>query len=128
MPGQMETYESEKGDSSSRLLRRWCHRDQGKPRFFLNAVQTRSTTTEASHGSTAASTSLAVTRIMQRWSIGQRRRKHGLQYGCCRMIVCRGVTGAVPNGSVGPKIATAGRPTAAATCMAPESLPIKTWH
>ena len=35
----------------------------------------------------------------------------------------RGVTGAVPNGSVGPKTATTGRLTAAATCIAPESLP-----
>src|SRR5258708_36550314 len=44
------------------------------------------------------------------------------------MILQRGVTGAVPNGSVGPKTATTGRPTAAATCMAPESLPMKRWH
>ena len=40
----------------------------------------------------------------------------------------RGVTGAVPSGSVGPNTATIGRPTAAATCIAPESLPIKRWH
>ena len=39
-----------------------------------------------------------------------------------------GVTGAVPNGSVGPKIATTGNPTADATCIAPESFPIKSWH
>src|SRR6202166_1051142 len=43
-------------------------------------------------------------------------------------MVWRGVTGAVPYGSVGPKIATVASPTAAATCMAPESLPTKTWH
>ena len=43
-------------------------------------------------------------------------------------MVQRGVTGAVPFGSVGPKIATTGRPTAEATCMAPESLPMKRWH
>src|SRR5216683_7919195 len=40
----------------------------------------------------------------------------------------RTVTGAVPNGSVGPNTATTGRPTAAATCIAPESLPMKRWH
>jgi hypothetical protein len=39
-----------------------------------------------------------------------------------------GVTGAVPNGSVGPKIATTGNPTADATCIAPESFPMKSWH
>src|SRR6266852_1449124 len=39
-----------------------------------------------------------------------------------------GVTGAVPSGSVGPKTATTGKPTAAATCIAPESLPRKRWH
>src|SRR6266853_2931581 len=44
------------------------------------------------------------------------------------MMLQRGVTGAVPNGSVGPNTATTGRPTAAATCMAPESLPMKRWH
>src|SRR5260370_33682726 len=44
------------------------------------------------------------------------------------MMLQRGVTGAVPNGSVGPNTATPGRPTAAATCMAPESLPMKRWH
>ena len=44
------------------------------------------------------------------------------------MTVQRGVTGAVPSGSVGPKTATTGRPTAAATCIAPESLPRKRWH
>src|SRR5213078_4184753 len=43
------------------------------------------------------------------------------------MLQC-GVTGAVPYGSVGPKMATIGRPTAAATCIAPESLPMKRWH
>src|SRR5882762_8795317 len=43
-------------------------------------------------------------------------------------MVMRGVTGAVPLGSVGPKMATTGRLTAAATCMAPESLPRKRWH
>src|SRR5215470_6509323 len=40
----------------------------------------------------------------------------------------RGVTGAVPWGSVGPNTATTGSPTAAATCIAPESLPINRWH
>src|SRR5437762_5409377 len=40
----------------------------------------------------------------------------------------RGVTGAVPCGSVGPNTATMGRPTAAATGIAPESLPMKSWH
>src|SRR5690242_21140951 len=65
---------------------------------------------------------------MQRWSVGQRRRKHGLQYGFSCTILKRVVTGAVPKGSVGPKTATTGRPTAAATCMAPESFPTKTWH
>src|SRR2546421_9255949 len=40
----------------------------------------------------------------------------------------RDVTGAVPNGSVGPNSATTGKPTAAATCIAPESLPTKRWH
>src|SRR6202049_1741972 len=123
----METYEIEKRDSSSRLLRKWCRRDREKRRV-LGGGQTRSTTTEASQGSTAASTSLVVMRVMNQWSMGQRRRKQGLQYGCSRTIVQRGVTGAVPNGSVGPKMATAGSPTAEATCMAPESLPIKTWH
>src|SRR5437762_13930713 len=43
------------------------------------------------------------------------------------MLQC-GVTGAVPYGSVGPKMASIGRPTAAATCIAPESLPMKRWH
>ena len=43
-------------------------------------------------------------------------------------MVQRGVTGAVPKGSVGPNTATMGRPTAAATCIAPESLPTKRWH
>src|SRR6202795_2465083 len=38
------------------------------------------------------------------------------------------VTGAVPFGSVGPNTPTMGRPTAAATCIAPESLPMKSWH
>src|SRR6202790_2162478 len=65
---------------------------------------------------------------MQRWSIGQRRRKHGLQKGFSWTIVQRGVIGAVPWGSVGPKMATMGRPTAAATCIAPESLPTKRWQ
>src|ERR1700722_7128839 len=65
---------------------------------------------------------------MQRWSVGHRRKKHGLQYGFSCTIVHFGVTGAVPNGSVGPKIATTGNPTADATCIAPESLPIKSWH
>src|SRR5712692_9902133 len=40
----------------------------------------------------------------------------------------RGVTGAVPDGSVGPNTATVGSPTAAATCITPESLPMKRWH
>src|SRR5271154_3049749 len=40
----------------------------------------------------------------------------------------RGVTGAVPKGSVGPNTATTGRPTAAATCIAPESFPTNRWH
>src|SRR6266852_8673914 len=40
----------------------------------------------------------------------------------------RGVTGDVPYGSVGPNTATIGNPTAAATCIAPESLPMKRWH
>src|SRR5580704_422095 len=43
-------------------------------------------------------------------------------------MVQRGVTGAVPSGSVGPKIATTGNPTEEATCIAPESLPTKRWH
>ena len=34
----------------------------------------------------------------------------------------------MPRGSVGPKTATTGSPTAAATCIAPESLPMKRWH
>src|SRR5690349_13712988 len=76
----------------------------------------------------AASTAAGVTALMQRWSVGQRRRKHGLQYGFSCTILKRVVTGAVPKGSVGPKTATTGRPTAAATCMAPESFPTKTWH
>src|ERR1700704_5032360 len=43
-------------------------------------------------------------------------------------MVHRGVIGAVPYGSVGPKMATTGKPTAAATCIAPESLPINNWQ
>ena len=38
-------------------------------------------------------------------------------------MVQRVVTGAVPLGSVGPNTATTGNPTAAATCIAPESFP-----
>ncbi len=63
---------------------------------------------------------------MQRWSTGQRRRKHGLQETVSRIKVNCSVTGAVPSGSVEPKIPITGRPAAAATCMAPESLPINT--
>jgi hypothetical protein len=33
---------------------------------------------------------------MQRWSVGQRRKKHGLQYGFSCTMLQRGVTGAVP--------------------------------
>src|SRR5258705_650202 len=43
-------------------------------------------------------------------------------------MVQRVVIGAVQWESVGPKIATTGRPTAAATCIAPESLPTKSWQ
>src|SRR6202035_4827082 len=60
--------------------------------------------------------------------MGQRRRKQGLQYGFSCTTVQRGVMGAVPCESVGPKIATTGSPTAAATCIAPESLPTNNWQ
>jgi len=33
---------------------------------------------------------------MQRWSVGQRRKKHGLQYGFSCTMLQRGVTGEVP--------------------------------
>ena len=64
-------------------------------------------------------------RVMQRWSTGQLRRKHGLQETASRINVNCGVTGDVPSGSVEPKMPMTGSPAAAATCMAPESLPIK---
>src|ERR1700752_3457261 len=76
----------------------------------------------------AASTISGVTAFMQRWSVGHRRKKQGLQYGLCWTRLKRGVTGAVPSGSVGPKMATTGKPTAAATCIAPESFPKNRWH
>src|SRR5579862_6095916 len=65
-------------------------------------------------------------RVMQRWSTGQVRKKHGLQETGSRIKLNCCVTGAVPSGSVEPKIPITGIPAAAATCMAPESLPIKT--
>src|SRR3984957_21193450 len=107
----METYENEKCDSSSRLPQKWCRLDREKQRL-LDGDQARSTATEVNQGSTAASTALVVIRVMQRWSMGQRRRKHGLQYDCSRTIVWRGGTGAGPNGSAGPKMGTAGSPQA----------------
>src|ERR1041384_8497431 len=55
--------------------------------------------------------------------VGHLRKKQVLQYGFSCTIGEGGVTGAVPSGSVGPKIATTGNPTAAATCIAPESFP-----
>jgi hypothetical protein len=64
-------------------------------------------------------------RVMQRWSTGQLRKKHGLQETGSRISVNCGVKGAVPSGSVGPKMPITGNPIAAATCMAPESLPMK---
>ena len=55
-------------------------------------------------------------------------KKTGTAVGLLLDDCARGVTGAVPKGSVGPNIATTGKPTAAATCIAPESLPRNRWH
>src|SRR5579862_1524258 len=63
-------------------------------------------------------------RVMQRWSTGQVRKKHGLQETGSRIKLNCCVTGAVPSGSVEPKIPITGIPAAPATCMAPESFPI----
>src|ERR1700682_58234 len=123
----METYENGRHDSSNQLPRTLSRRGQGRPPNAAS-VQARCTSMDGSHLFTAVSAMSVVMRVIQRWSVGHRRRKQGLQYGFSWTIVHRGVTGAVPFGSVGPKIATVGSPTAAATCMAPESFPMKRWH
>src|SRR5208337_892286 len=106
----------------------WFRRDREKRLGGVASVQAGPTSKLASQGFTAAATISGVMLVMQRWSVGQRRKKHGLQYGLSCTMLLRGVTGAVPSGSVGPKTATTGTPTAAATCIAPESLPRNSWH
>jgi len=59
-------------------------------------LQPDATSAERSQLRAAASTASGRTVVMQRWSIGQRRRKHGLQYGFSCTTVQRGVMGAVP--------------------------------
>ena len=53
---------------------------------------------------------------MQRWSIGQSRNMHGRQ-NTSAFRTSWSPTGRVARSSVGPKIATTGRPSAAARCM-----------
>src|SRR5947199_8978406 len=63
--------------------------------------------------------------VMQRKSIGHRRRKQGEQAALdCnkRFVDTAGKPGPVNSGEVLPKIATTGVPTAAATCIGPVSL------
>src|SRR5215813_7915566 len=68
-------------------------------------------------------TSDGAIRVMQRWSIGQSRsmqRAHSTP--SARINSARGPSGAVSNSLVGPKIVSAGRPSAAAMCAGPVSL------
>ena len=64
--------------------------------------------------------------VMQRWSIGHSRSRHGRHRAWPTTIAATRPdgwgSGEVARSLVGPKIAVTGTPTAAATCIAPESL------
>ena len=64
---------------------------------------------------------------MQRWSIGQSRSMQGRQ-NTRAVRTSWSPSGRVARSSVGPKIATTGRPSAAARCIAPESLETNDGH
>src|SRR5579862_3366251 len=56
----------------------------------------------------AVATRSALTRVMQRWSMGHSRLRHGLQSTGSRTTRARGPVGPVPRSSVAPKMATVG--------------------
>ncbi len=62
------------------------------------------------------------TRVMQRWSIGHSRSRHGAHSAPRAPAERDPQTGAVSRQSVEPKTATSGVPRAAARCIGPESL------
>src|SRR4051812_45852811 len=70
--------------------------------------------------------------FMQRWSMGHSRKRHGRQNTSRRIrstpAATPGPPGDVTRSSVGPKIAVSGTPSAAATCIAPESLDTNAAH
>src|SRR6185312_3053609 len=63
----------------------------------------------------------ALTRVMQRWSMGHSRLRQGLHSTGSRTTRASGPVGPVVVSSVAPKIATVGTPRAEAMCMPPES-------
>src|SRR5437660_12575272 len=79
---------------------------------------------EPNNSLAARQTSPTVTRVMQRWSIGHSRSKHGLHSTACLTTRVRGPYGPVTVSSVEPKIATVDTPSAAAMCIGPESFVI----
>src|SRR5688572_17628486 len=92
---------------------RWPHQRTARPRSASTAVYTR----------------CGVIRVMHRWSIGHSRSMHGRHHTGCVSTSVRPPalgSGLVSCSRVGPKMATTGVPTAAATCMAPESLATQT--
>ena len=75
-----------------------------------------------SRSSAASATRAASTRVMQRWSMGHSRFRHGLHSTGSRTTRASGPVGPVATSSVAPKTATVGTPSAEAMCIAPESL------
>ena len=81
-----------------------------------------------SRASAVSATRAASTRVMQRWSMGHSRFRHGLHSTGSRTTRASGPVGPVAISSVAPKIATVGTPSAEAMCIAPESLVKYTRH
>src|SRR6266481_339565 len=79
---------------------------------------------EPNNSLAARQTSSTVTRVMQRWSIGHSRSKHGLHSTACLTTRVLGPYGPVTVSSVEPNIASVDTPSAAAMCMGPESFVI----
>src|SRR5437899_2439443 len=83
--------------------------------YFVSRVHARA---DSSSTRVAAAATLAVvTWVMQRWSIGHSRSRHGLHSACSRTTVARGPVGPVAASSVAPNTATVGTASAEAMCM-----------
>src|SRR5581483_9837423 len=93
---------------------------------FLSRVQEPYLFSIAIKPSAASATRVALTAVIQRWSIGHSRNKHGLHATGSRTTRLCVPVGPVASSSVAPKIAIVGTPRADAICMGPESFVRKT--